>query len=153
MIKSKFRSLKLRETLSNISAPRSISILRKEILDEMQSSDYSQLQFLAPAESLGKLKSTLVIDSAKKLIERVRAKKAEQKMKQPISGKWLNSDHLKLLDHYLNKLTWLLPDLYAMRTKFCTRREIKQNHSSFLRVIKPEIEFPISIDPYSDSFI
>ena len=30
------------------------------------------------------------------------------------------------------------------------RREAEGNPLSFLRVIKPEIELPISIDPYSD---
>ena len=60
-----------------ISAPRSISILRKEILDEMQSSNIAAA-VASPAESLGKLKSTLAADSAKKLIEKVRAKKAEK---------------------------------------------------------------------------
>ena len=61
-----------------ISAPRSISILRKEILDEMQSSNMAAA-VASPSQSVGKLKSTLAADSAKRLIKRVRAKRAEQK--------------------------------------------------------------------------
>ena len=43
----------------------------------MQSSNIAAA-VASPAESLGKLKSTLAADSAKKLIEKVRAKKAEK---------------------------------------------------------------------------
>lgn len=57
-----------------ISAPRSISILRREILEEMQSSNKAAAVSSKPAE--GKLKSTLVAGSAKQLIAQMRAKKA-----------------------------------------------------------------------------
>ena len=56
-----------------ISAPRSISILRREILEEMQSSNQAAAVSV-PAEKVN-LKSTLAAGSAKKLIAQVRAKK------------------------------------------------------------------------------
>ena len=61
-----------------ISAPKSISILRKEILDEMQSSNQAAAVTSLPG-SEQKLKSTLAAESAKKLLAQVRAKKAEKK--------------------------------------------------------------------------
>ena len=61
-----------------ISAPRSISMLRKEILDEMQSSNIAAA-VSGPAQAATNLKSTLAADSAKRLIEKVRAKRAGQK--------------------------------------------------------------------------
>lgn len=60
-----------------ISAPRSISILRKEILDEMQSSN--QAAAVSSTTQGIDLKSTLAADSAKKLLAQVRAKRAAEK--------------------------------------------------------------------------
>jgi len=60
-----------------ISAPRSISILRKEILDEMQSSN--QAAAVSSSTQGISLKSTLAADSAKKLLAQVRAKRAAEK--------------------------------------------------------------------------
>ena len=57
-----------------ISAPRSISILRREILEEMQSSNIAAAVTSIPKQST--LKSTLAAGSAKQLIAQVRAKKA-----------------------------------------------------------------------------
>ena len=57
-----------------ISAPRSISILRREILEEMQSSNIAAAVTSTPKQST--LKSTLAAGSAKQLIAQVRAKKA-----------------------------------------------------------------------------
>ena len=59
-----------------ISAPRSISILRREILEEMQSSNQAAAMGAKP--QLGSLKSTLAAGSALKLIQQMRAKKASQ---------------------------------------------------------------------------
>ena len=59
-----------------ISAPRSISILRREILEEMQSSNQAAAMGAKP--QLGALKSTLAAGSALKLIQQMRAKKAGQ---------------------------------------------------------------------------
>ena len=56
-----------------ISAPRSISILRREILEEMQSSNKAAAVTSKPIK--GTLKSTLVAGSAKQLIAQIRAKK------------------------------------------------------------------------------
>ena len=58
-----------------ISAPRSISILRREILEEMQSSNKAAAVTSKPTE--GTLKSTLVAGSAKQLIAQIRAKRAK----------------------------------------------------------------------------
>ena len=52
--------------------------LRKEILDEMQSSNIAAA-VSGPAQAATNLKSTLAADSAKRLIEKVRAKRAGQK--------------------------------------------------------------------------
>ena len=60
-----------------ISAPRSISILRKEILDEMQSSN--QAAAVSSSTQGINLKSALAADSAKKLLAQVRAKRAAEK--------------------------------------------------------------------------
>lgn len=60
-----------------ISAPRSISILRREILEEMQSSNQAAAVGVTPKS--GALKSTLAAGSALKLIQQMRAKKALQK--------------------------------------------------------------------------
>ena len=60
-----------------ISAPRSISILRREILEEMQSSNQAAVMGSTPQASA--LKSTLAAGSALKLIQQMRAKKALQK--------------------------------------------------------------------------
>ncbi len=60
-----------------ISAPRSISILRREILEEMQSSN--QAAAVGSVPQLGSLKSTFAAGSALKLIQQMRAKKALQK--------------------------------------------------------------------------
>ena len=58
-----------------ISAPRSISILRREILEEMQSSNIAAAAVTnIPKQST--LKSTLAAGSAKQLIAQMRAKKA-----------------------------------------------------------------------------
>ena len=54
-----------------ISAPRSISILRKEILEEMQSSNK------AAAAAVGPGAGTLVASSAKQLMAQLKAKKAK----------------------------------------------------------------------------
>ena len=54
-----------------ISAPRSIAILRKEILEEMQSSNKAAAAAAMPA------KGTLVANSAKQLMAQLKAKKAE----------------------------------------------------------------------------
>jgi carbon storage regulator len=60
-----------------ISAPRSISILRREILEEMQTSNQAAaVQSSAPE---GVLKSTLAAGSALKLIQQMRAKKESGK--------------------------------------------------------------------------
>ena len=56
-----------------ISAPRSISILRREILEEMQSSNQAAAVSSVPSQTT--LKSTLAAGSAKKLIAQMRAKK------------------------------------------------------------------------------
>ena len=63
-----------------ISAPCSISILRREILEEMQSSNQAAVVSSIPAQS--PLKSTLAAGSAKKLIAQMRAKKATSDSKQ-----------------------------------------------------------------------
>ena len=60
-----------------ISAPRSIAILRKEILDEMQSSN--QAAAVSSSAQGISLKSTLAADSAKKLLAQVKAKRAAEK--------------------------------------------------------------------------
>ncbi len=57
-----------------ISAPRSISIFRREILEEMQSSNQAAAVSGLPSQG-GLLKSTLAAGSAKKLIEQFKAKK------------------------------------------------------------------------------
>lgn len=56
-----------------ISAPRSISILRKEILEEMKDSNLAAAVKTDPKQS--SLKSSLVAGSAMQLIAKVRAKK------------------------------------------------------------------------------
>lgn len=56
-----------------ISAPRSISILRKEILEEMKDSNLAAAVKTYPKQS--SLKSSLVAGSAMQLIAKVRAKK------------------------------------------------------------------------------
>ena len=56
-----------------ISAPRSISILRREILEEMQTSNKAAVVSSVPSQTT--LKSTLAAGSAKKLIAQMRAKK------------------------------------------------------------------------------
>ena len=56
-----------------ISAPRSISILRREILEEMQTSNKAAVVSSVPSQST--LKSPLAEGSAKKLIAQMRAKK------------------------------------------------------------------------------
>ena len=66
-----------------ISAPRSISILRREILEEMQSSNKAAAMGAAPQSTA--LKSTLAAGSALKLIQQIRAKKALQKEDQTTS--------------------------------------------------------------------
>ena len=63
-----------------ISAPRSIAILRKEILDEMQSSN--QAAAVSSSTQGISLKSTLAADSAKKLLAQVKAKRAAEKSKK-----------------------------------------------------------------------
>jgi carbon storage regulator len=63
-----------------ISAPRSISILRREILEEMQSSNKAAAVSGKPAS--GTLKSTLVAGSAKQLIAQIRARKAVEADKE-----------------------------------------------------------------------
>ena len=60
-----------------ISAPRSISILRREILEEMQSSN--QAAAVASSSPAAALKSTLAAGSALKLIQQMRAKKQAEK--------------------------------------------------------------------------
>ena len=60
-----------------ISAPRSISILRREILEEMQSSN--QAAAVTSSAPAGVLKSTLAAGSALKLIQQMRAKKESGK--------------------------------------------------------------------------
>lgn len=60
-----------------ISAPRSISILRREILEEMQSSN--QAAAFAGKTDSSPLKSTLAAGSALKLLAQMRAKKLGQK--------------------------------------------------------------------------
>ena len=64
-----------------ISAPRSISILRREILEEMQSSN--QAAAFAGKGQSAPLKSTLAAGSALKLIAQIRAKKAKDKPSSP----------------------------------------------------------------------
>ena len=63
-----------------ISAPRSISILRREILEEVQTSNKAAAVSGKPTQ--GVLKSTLVAGSAKQLIAQIRAKKAVEKQKE-----------------------------------------------------------------------
>ena len=60
-----------------ISAPRSISILRREILEEMQTSN--QAAAVPSSTPGGVLKSTLAAGSALKLIQQMRAKKESGK--------------------------------------------------------------------------
>ena len=60
-----------------ISAPRSISILRREILEEMQTSN--QAAVVPSSAPAGVLKSTLAAGSALKLIQQIRAKKESGK--------------------------------------------------------------------------
>ena len=60
-----------------ISAPRSISILRREILEEMQTSN--QAAVVPSSAPEGVLKSTLAAGSALKLIQQIRAKKESGK--------------------------------------------------------------------------
>lgn len=60
-----------------ISAPRSISILRREILEEMKSSN--QAAAVTSSAPSGVLKSTLAAGSALKLIQQMRAKKESGK--------------------------------------------------------------------------
>jgi len=60
-----------------ISAPRSISILRRENLEEMQSSN--QAAAVTSSAPAGVLKSTLAAGSALKLIQQMRAKKGSGK--------------------------------------------------------------------------
>jgi carbon storage regulator len=60
-----------------ISAPRSISILRREILEEMQTSN--QAAAVPSSAPEGVLKSTLAAGSALKLIQQMRAKKESGK--------------------------------------------------------------------------
>jgi len=62
-----------------ISAPRSISILRREILEEMQSSN--QAAVVASQNQSKPLKSTLAAGSALKLLAQIRAKKASSSSK------------------------------------------------------------------------
>ena len=65
---------KMKEICKNwCSAPRSISILRKEIIEEMKDSNIAAAVKTAP--TLSGLKNSLVAGSAKQLIDRVRAKK------------------------------------------------------------------------------
>ena len=59
-----------------ISAPRSIAILRKEILEEMQSSNKAAAAAAMPA------KGALVASSAKQLMAQLKAKRAEQAERQ-----------------------------------------------------------------------
>ena len=63
-----------------ISAPRSISILRREILEEVQTSNKAAAVSGKPTQ--GVLKSTLVAGSAKQLIAQIRAKKAVENQKE-----------------------------------------------------------------------
>ena len=65
-----------------ISAPRSISILRREILEEMQTSNQAAAVSSIPSQS--SLKSTLAAGSAKKLIAQMRAKKAISEKQEEI---------------------------------------------------------------------
>ena len=59
-----------------ITAPRSIAILRKEILEEMQSSNKAAAAAAMPA------KGALVASSAKQLMAQLKAKRAEQAGRQ-----------------------------------------------------------------------
>ena len=59
-----------------ITAPRSIAILRKEILEEMQSSNKAAAAAATPA------KGALVANSAKQLMAQLKAKKTEQAGRQ-----------------------------------------------------------------------
>jgi carbon storage regulator len=63
-----------------ISAPRSISILRREILEAVQTSNKAAAVSGKPVS--GTLKSTLVAGSAKQLIAQIRAKKAAETEKE-----------------------------------------------------------------------
>jgi len=60
-----------------ITAPRSISILRREILEEMQSSNKAAA--FAGKGQVAPLKSTLAAGSALKLLAQMRAKKNQEK--------------------------------------------------------------------------
>jgi carbon storage regulator len=60
-----------------ITAPRSISILRREILEEMQSSNKAAV-FAGKGQS-APLKSSLAAGSALKLLAQMRAKKSQEK--------------------------------------------------------------------------
>ena len=68
-----------------ISAPRSISILRREILEDMQSSNQAAVMGSVPQADA--LKSTLAAGSALKLIQQMRAKKAAKKQQAESSSK------------------------------------------------------------------
>jgi len=59
-----------------ITAPRSISILRREILEEMQSSNKAAA--FAGKGKVAPLKSTLAAGSALKLLAQMRAKKNQE---------------------------------------------------------------------------
>jgi carbon storage regulator len=68
-----------------ISAPRSISIFRREILEEMQTSN--QAAAVSSTSSSTSLKSTLAAGSALKLLAQMRAQKqAGNKIKDPESS-------------------------------------------------------------------
>ena len=73
------------DSVSGISAPRSISILRKEIIEEMKDSNIAAAVKTAP--TLSGLKNSLVAGSAKQLIDRVRQKKMLNKNNHPNSSK------------------------------------------------------------------
>ena len=64
-----------------ISAPRSISIFRREILEEMQTSNLAAVVSPGPMQA-SILKSTLAAGSAKKLIEKFKAKKIPSKIEK-----------------------------------------------------------------------
>ena len=141
-----------------ISAPKSISILRKEILDEMQSSNQAAAVTSLPG-SEQKLKSTLAAESAKKLAQ-VRAKKAEKSLcnypfqvfgvqNLKILLLWLSLSpfvHTAHINNFLNQLPQGLT-MYSIPPK--QKLEAQDNPHSFLHVIKPEIGLPDDVDPYS----
>ena len=151
-----------------ISAPRSISILRREILEEMQTSNKAAAVSGKPASAT--LKSTcLVAGSAKQLIAQIRAKKRRLRPKR--SDRKLPAEVLCIPPFFeLSNSPFLMAIFkpfkafrpqssiaqavaskpYGVLDSSEAKAEAEGNPHSFLRVIKPEIELSEETDPYSE---